>query len=35
MMALGSAGIFALRQADHPLTTALRQVVADVLEERN
>jgi MinD-like ATPase involved in chromosome partitioning or flagellar assembly len=31
MMALGSAGIFGLRQPDHPLTDALRQVAANVL----
>ena len=31
MMALGSAGIFGLRQPDHPLTSALRQVATHVL----
>jgi hypothetical protein len=31
MMALGSAGIFALRQPDHPLRGALRRVAAEVV----
>ena len=31
MMALGSAGIFGLRQPDHPLTGALRQVASTLL----
>ena len=31
MMALGSAGIFGLRQPDHPLTDALRRVAAGML----
>jgi MinD-like ATPase involved in chromosome partitioning or flagellar assembly len=34
MMALGSAGIFGLRQPDHPLTSALRQVATHVLGDR-
>jgi MinD-like ATPase involved in chromosome partitioning or flagellar assembly len=34
MMALGSAGIFGLRQPDHPLTGALRQVAAHLLRDR-
>jgi hypothetical protein len=33
MMALGSAGIFGLRQPHHSLPGALRRVAADVLGE--
>jgi hypothetical protein len=31
MMALASAGIFALRYPDHPITVALKQVAAQLV----